>query len=1209
MRGAVEKLVLACFLGILTVTLYGCGGSSKTVPETPPPPPPSGEVDLPPRHGLTPTGENPIEVAAGEKKRVGNVDITCRAGGAACVVAVTGDGATWTGVEPTVVAAHDPLNVAGLGDNLGLDGTEPIEIAAGEKKRVGNVEITCPGVTGGPACVILGNTYKATGGVPDPPVVAYPSLNVAGVEGALGLDGTEPITIAAGEKKRVGNVEITCGGEAGGAACVILGNTYKATGGVPDPVAAAYSPLNVAGLGDNLGLDGMEPITIDPGEKKRVGNVEITCPGVTGGPACVILGNTYKATGGVPDPPVVAYLSLNVAGLGDNLGLDGTEPIEIAAGEKKRVGNVEITCPGVTGGPACVILGNTYKATGGVPDPVAAAYSPLNVAGVEGALGLDGTEPIEIAAGEKKRVGNVEITCPGVTGGPACVILGDKYKATGPTPRVTDAYTVFTAAPTGHGLMATGDTPIVIAAGEKRRVGNVEITCGGEAGGPDCVIVVAPNNTTITYKATGGMPTAVPAYADIALPTGHGLTATGETPIEVAAGETDEHGNVDITCPADGLACVIVVAQDGTITYKATGGEPTVVLTDTVIAAGTTALPTGHGLMATGETPIEVAAGETDKHGNVDITCPAGGLACVIVVAADGTITYKTRGGIPTITAAETTLTLPLGHAVVSIMINAGNTVNDGRGVSLTCPSDGKTCDVTVTADGATYKATGGVPVVKTNEMILAASNGPSGNSNGGHVDGVQLAIKSAAGQDPDTTGAISQSSVVGTAGSPASVSLDLSDVKRSGTGADITLKLTGNGFASLTAEEGEEGEEIELGANDDSDPPILKGWDGSSFVHNVDSGPTIHAVAHSDIKPARMLDLSHPRAFFGTAVRSIAADPDPDDDTDVGRTVTVAAGNITFKTRTLVDGNDAGGNITIGTTAGNRKDYLLRLANPNRNSFLSNLENTQLPVRLQVFGTWVPGTMTCTTAAGCTGTVDAAGTTMSSVSGDWSLVLNDIKIPVPDWDYMTLGVWLSVPEASTGEFDVGAFAEGKEGFVRNMVGVAANSLDQLAGAATYTGAATGIYAKDARVGDFSATASLTADFEANTANSPGTVEGSVTNFRENGESLGAWTVNLLSATPADNESIIFVGSTGGTADGNALTGKWGAEFFGVELVTAPPGTTPTDTTATGYRLQESGEVTPPTSVAGTFGASWEDSDDASNYTRIIGAFGASKQD
>ena len=57
-------------------------------------------------------------------------------------------------------------------------------------------------------------------------------------------------------------------------------------------------------------------------------------------------------------------------------------------------------------------------------------------------------------------------------------------------------------------------------------------------------------------------------------------------------------------------------------------------------------LPPGHGLSA-GE--ITVEAGQSMEHGNVMISCPPGGQACVVNVAADGSASYDPTGGVATL--------------------------------------------------------------------------------------------------------------------------------------------------------------------------------------------------------------------------------------------------------------------------------------------------------------------------------------------------------------------------------------------------------------------------------------------------------------------------------------------------------------------------------------------------------------------------------
>ena len=185
------------------------------------------------------------------------------------------------------------------------------------------------------------------------------------------------------------------------------------------------------------------------------------------------------------------------------------------------------------------------------------------------------------------------------------------------------------------------------------------------------------------------------------LPVGHGLTA-GE--ITVQPGASAEHGNVVVSCPAGGAACVVTVAADGMASYERTGGVPTV-----MAALATWDLPDSHGLTA-GE--ITVQPGASAEHGNVVVSCPAGGAACVVTVAADGMASYERTGGVPTVMAALATWDLPAGHGLTAgeITVQPGASARHGNDV-VSCPAGGAACVVTVAADGtASYDRTGGIP-------------------------------------------------------------------------------------------------------------------------------------------------------------------------------------------------------------------------------------------------------------------------------------------------------------------------------------------------------------------------------------------------------------------------------------------------------------------------------------------------------------------
>ena len=135
----------------------------------------------------------------------------------------------------------------------------------------------------------------------------------------------------------------------------------------------------------------------------------------------------------------------------------------------------------------------------------------------------------------------------------------------------------------------------------------------------------------------GSLPRPEDSTRDFRLPPGHGLSAGV---IAVAAGISAEHGNVVITCAAGDTGCVVTVSADGTAVYDSTGGVPSV-----MSAYGSWGLPPGYGL---GAGVITVAPGTSEEHGNVVVTCPGGGSACIVRVSADGTAEYARTGGVPT---------------------------------------------------------------------------------------------------------------------------------------------------------------------------------------------------------------------------------------------------------------------------------------------------------------------------------------------------------------------------------------------------------------------------------------------------------------------------------------------------------------------------------------------------------------------------------
>ena len=163
------------------------------------------------------------------------------------------------------------------------------------------------------------------------------------------------------------------------------------------------------------------------------------------------------------------------------------------------------------------------------------------------------------------------------------------------------------------------------------------------------------------------------------------------------------------------------------------------------------------------------------------------------------------------------------------------------------------------------------------------------------------------------------------------------------------------------------------------------------------------------------------------------------------------------------------------------------------------------------------------------------------------------------------------------------------------------SQLDALAGAATYAGAAAGLYseraagARDGASGAFTADAALTADFDARYVR----LSGRIDNFRDaSGAPLGDWTARLandsggLTGGGFNGGGFAVSGNVAGAADGRGWSGGWVAQFF--------------------RRSAADPQTAHPTAVGGAFQAhrgtpAMAASDDA-GFVGVIGAFGAGKQ-
>lgn len=266
--------------------------------------------------------------------------------------------------------------------------------------------------------------------------------------------------------------------------------------------------------------------------------------------------------------------------------------------------------------------------------------------------------------------------------------------------------------------------------------------------------------------------------------------------------------------------------------------------------------------------------------------------------------------------------------------------------------------------------------------------------------------------------------------------------------------------------------------------------------------------------------------------------------------------------------------------------------------------QNRQLDDDEEFSGTFrgIPGTYTCGEATGCSLRTDEDNklTVSTGLTFKPSDTVNDtddkhmIQDVHPDENYLVFGYWLQEGTDRAGDttYAVNAFYEGGEPYDGNTT--------ILMGQATYSGEATGMYAKKALsivdgamvstpsgVGQFTASANLTANFGA--GGKVGTDEalmitGTISTFLDDGGNAidGSWDLSLNAADIEQDATSNHVTFSGTTGSGGSV-GQWEGQFFGVP-------TASTDATKD-Y----------PTSAAGKFTGHFENG-------HVIGAFGATKK-
>ena len=259
------------------------------------------------------------------------------------------------------------------------------------------------------------------------------------------------------------------------------------------------------------------------------------------------------------------------------------------------------------------------------------------------------------------------------------------------------------------------------------------------------------------------------------------------------------------------------------------------------------------------------------------------------------------------------------------------------------------------------------------------------------------------------------------------------------------------------------------------------------------------------------------------------------------------------------------GGHVDYRVAKGD--DWFLDLDDPGTTTFANRTG------QLQATGATVIGVLA---TKGTSRRTDADAATISE--GISLVMYTDIGGTL-DADYLAWGTWVEVPENASVHEEVvhGVFSSGSDPFVQR-------GLLPLTGDARYRGNASGMYFEPVKqpVGGYSFEARVTLQADFGDGTSPGTISGSVDNFRfqidvdGTRQSRPGIRVTLESTAIGGANSGFFEGTTTGSFhDGIPLSGRWGGRFYGNAEPDGKPG-----------------------AVAGTFGSVNDD-------RGLLGAFGA----
>ena len=654
----------------------------------------------------------------------------------------------------------------------------------------------------------------------------------------------------------------------------------------------------------------------------------------------------------------------------------------------------------------------------------------------------------------------------------------------------------------------------------------------------------------------------------------------------IAAGASIDIGGITFTCPA-GNDCTLMINDEGEVT--STGGMVTAMATPPpppVVHAVTLPdepmVPEGvaYTVPETSITePVTIDAGDMQTIGYVTFSCPAGGDACTIAQADDGSIT--STGGMATVMVAESVTTALQAaidakaeedrlaalrvqeHAVDltgllegytdipagTLTLAPGEMMDVGHATFSCSSANEVNCVITVADDGSAMSM-GGEATATPSQMALDDKERDDEATREAAAAAAETAARIVAGYidknseradlNTETDGILAPVTVEDN--TPPDVgTLDVTDEMPVFDGDSTTTDMTDDFVKSTDAV-------ASLGMR----------WSGGKYTRTMD-GVTDTIVKYAD-------KAANKDSNFGAYFDVIRA----------GTTGAHAAGVLTLDSSSDDAQADNHGlfSIDFGIDGRNQDNPIEHATGETSTEFTGMF-------------TGVPGTFSCTGT--CLVHSDDMGR-LNGLSGTWTFtpdgiegitenderntVLAGIPVPdvLPDADYMIFGYWLRETTDEDGMVTraFSAFTDGNQPY-----GAIAGTV---AGTATYSGPATGMYMKKSLTpdgqptrpfssGQFTADALLTANFGGTgvAQDNHFSIAGTISNFMDGGEVINdLWVVNLK--RPADDTSTagtdesknidVSNGTFQGVTDGGMLgsdTGAFSGMFHGPSANSAQP--------------------------------------------------------